>query len=73
LGLKGVVFFDMGNAFNDGENITFNPGDLKKDYGFGFRWNSPLGPLRLEIGFPIGKRQSDEDPFEIQFTIGTLF
>ncbi len=73
LGLKGVVFFDMGNAFNDGENLTFNPGDLKKDYGFGFRWNSPLGPLRLEIGFPIGKRQSDEDPFEIQFTIGTLF
>ena len=73
LGLKGVVFFDMGNAFNDGENLTFNPSDLRKDYGFGFRWNSPLGPLRLEIGFPIGERLSDEDPYEVQFTIGTLF
>ncbi len=72
-GLKGVLFFDMGNAFNDNEDLTFNPADLRKDVGFGFRWVSPLGPLRLEIGFPIGKKLSGEDPYEVQFTIGTLF
>jgi outer membrane protein insertion porin family len=72
-GLKGVVFFDMGNAFNDNEDLSFNPGNLRKDVGFGLRWVSPLGPLRLEIGFPVGKRLSGEDPYEIQFTVGTLF
>lgn len=72
-GLKGALFFDMGNAFNDGDDLTINPNDLRKDVGFGFRWVSPLGPLRLEIGFPIGERLPDEDSYEIQFTVGTLF
>jgi len=72
-GLRGVVFFEMGNAFNDGEKLTFNPSDLRRDFGAGFRWLSPLGPLRLEVGIPIGERLPDEDSYEIQFTIGSIF
>ena len=72
-GLRGVIFFDMGNAFNDGEDFTINPTDLRTDVGFGFRWISPLGPLRLEIGIPLGDRLPDENSYEIQFTVGTLF
>jgi outer membrane protein insertion porin family len=68
-----VIFFDMGNAFNDGEDLTINPSDLRKDVGFGFRWVSPLGPLRLEIGIPLGDRLPGENSYEIQFTVGTLF
>ncbi|MGE0369097.1 MAG: outer membrane protein assembly factor BamA [Candidatus Dadabacteria bacterium] len=73
VGLRGSLFFDMGNAFNDGQTPTLNPMDLKKDVGFGVRWVSPLGPLRLEIGFPLGDRLPGEDAYEIQFTVGTLF
>ncbi len=73
VGFKGVVFFDIGNVFNDNEKLSFNPSNLRKDFGLGFRWVSPLGPLRLEVGFPIGKRLSGEKPYQIQFTIGTLF
>jgi outer membrane protein insertion porin family len=73
VGLRGVVFYDMGNAFNDGQNLTINPADLKKDVGFGIRWVSPLGPLRLELGFPIGSRLPGESSYQIQFTVGTLF
>jgi len=73
VGLRGSLFFDMGNAFNDGQTPTLNPLDLKKDVGFGVRWISPLGPLRLEIGFPLGDRLPGEDAYEIQFTVGTLF
>ncbi|TFG74345.1 MAG: outer membrane protein assembly factor BamA, partial [Thermodesulfobacteriales bacterium] len=72
-GLRGVIFFDMGNAFNDGEDLTINPSDLRTDVGFGFRWISPLGPLRLEIGIPVGSKLPDENSYEIQFTVGTLF
>ena len=72
-GLKGAVFFDMGDAFNDGQDVTINPNNLRKDVGIGMRWVSPLGPLRLEVGFPLGDKLPGEDPYEIQFTIGTLF
>jgi len=74
VGLRGVLFYDMGNAFNDGEDLTINPADLRTDVGFGIRWISPLGPLRLEVGFPIGgDRLPGEKSYEIQFTVGTLF
>ncbi|MGH7908783.1 MAG: outer membrane protein assembly factor BamA, partial [Thermodesulfobacteriota bacterium] len=73
VGFKGVVFFDMGNAFNDGQNLSVDPRDLRKDYGFGIRWVSPLGPLRFEVGFPIGDTLPGEDPYELQFTVGTLY
>ena len=63
----------MGNAFNDGQNLSVDPRDLRKDYGFGIRWVSPMGPLRFEIGFPIGDTLPGEDPYEVQFTVGTLY
>ncbi len=71
LNLKGVVFFEAGNAFNDGQNPSFD--DLRTDVGFGVRWISPLGPLRLDLGFPLGSTLPGEDSFEIQFTVGSLF
>ncbi|MEE8179856.1 MAG: BamA/TamA family outer membrane protein, partial [bacterium] len=73
LNLRGIVFVDIGNAFNDNEDLSINPDDLRKDVGFGFRWISPLGPLQLDIGFPVGEKLSGEDDFEIQFGIGNVF
>ncbi|MFH1830158.1 MAG: outer membrane protein assembly factor BamA [Pseudomonadota bacterium] len=69
-GIRGVVFFDAGNAF--AENQNYNIANLRLDYGFGIRWNSPMGPLRFEWGFPIG-RQPGEDPVVFNFTIGNFF
>jgi outer membrane protein insertion porin family len=51
-GIKWVIFYDIGNAFDNIPNIT----DLRQNYGFGIRWFSPLGPLRFEWGFPIHAR-----------------
>ncbi len=72
-GLRGVVFYEMGNTFNDGEDLSLDPSDLRKDYGFGFRWLSPLGPMKLEVGIPIGNRLVDEESYEVQFTLGSVF
>ena len=72
VGLKAVAFFDIGNSFDKGE-FSFNPSDLRKDAGFGLRWISPLGPMKLDIGFPIGDRLRDEESYEVQFTVGNLF
>ena len=43
-GLYGVVFHDEGNAYEDTIDLT----NLKKSYGTGIRWVTPMGPLRLE-------------------------
>jgi outer membrane protein insertion porin family len=65
-GIRGVAFFDMGNAFND--SISF--GDLRRSIGAGVRWMSPFGPLRVELGFPLNK-QPDDDTSVLGFSIGS--
>ncbi len=70
LGLKGLVFFDTGNVYADSE--TWDPGDLKKSVGFGFRWMSPMGPLRLEYGINLDP-EDDEDTGVWDFSMGGSF
>jgi outer membrane protein insertion porin family len=79
-GIRGVVFFDAGNAFATNEQffqIRNNRGvelplRLFTSVGFGFRWFSPVGPLRFEWGIPLNKRAEDE-PVLFEFTIGNFF
>ncbi|MEE9328063.1 MAG: autotransporter assembly complex family protein [Cocleimonas sp.] len=42
-----AAFVDTGNAFNDWGDY-----DLKVGVGLGARWRSPVGPVRIDIGFP---------------------
>jgi outer membrane protein insertion porin family len=93
VGISGVVFYDMGNAYNLEDrycsglqrkssltSIKFDPcfradslvSGLRKSIGFGFRWFSPIGPLRFEWGLPLDA-QSFEDPLVFEFTIGNFF
>jgi len=65
-GLKWVVFFDAGHA-GSVDNII-----VKKDYGFGFRWFSPIGVLRFEFGYPINPDSGDAGS-QFHFDIGQLF
>jgi translocation and assembly module TamA len=41
------LFVDSGNAFN-GKKI-----DARTGAGIGARWQSPLGPVRVDIGAPV--------------------
>lgn len=69
VGLKLVVFYDAGDAVN-----KFNQMNIKQDYGWGFRWFSPLGPLRFEWGFPVGHKTGvPNDGSVFQFMIGPPF
>lgn len=69
-GLKGVIFVDAGQSFAENEKIDFS--ELRTNYGFGVRWNSPFGPLRFEWGFPF-KRRSGESFSVFNFSIGQSF
>lgn len=68
-GIKGVIFYDVGEA--DNELILRN---FRQNFGFGFRWFSPIGPLRFEWGFPIDRRpEYGEDAVNFEFAIGSPF
>lgn len=66
-GMKGVIFYDAGNSWNDEYDI----GDLRQSVGLGLRWYSPIGPLRLEYGRIIDRRGlNDDSDGRWEFTIG---
>ena len=90
VGLKAVIFTDLGNAWNLEGNYCEAAGGadlfdaispctnadfllhMRTSWGFGFRWFSPMGPLRFEWGFPF-KPLPYEQSSVFQFTIGNFF
>jgi outer membrane protein insertion porin family len=70
LRLKGVLFFDAGRSFDEGENLSI--AKLRPTAGFGLRWISPFGPIRLEWGFNLSQK-ADESSSKIEFSMGGLF
>jgi translocation and assembly module TamA len=66
-----VTFLDGGSAF-----ATTVPGsskDLHWAAGLGFRYFTPIGPLRLDVGFPLDRRKDIDDAFQIYVSIGQAF
>lgn len=60
---------------HEATNPCFSPGQLlnvRTSWGLGFRWFSPLGPLRFEWGFPF-KPLPYEETYRFEFTIGNFF
>jgi len=70
-GLMGVLFYDAGNAYNNGEEIKITTSELSESAGFGFRWYSPIGPMRLEYGYILDPARRGEGGWE--FTMGMAF
>jgi len=70
VGIKGVIFSDAGNSYDDNEDISFE--GLRHSWGWGIRWFSPIGPLRFEWGLPF-EPNDDEEPLVFEFTIGNFF
>ncbi len=56
-----ALFIDYGDAFNDSP-------DWKTGTGFGVRWVSPVGPLRLDFAWGLDSEPGDR--FNLHFTLG---
>jgi translocation and assembly module TamA len=65
-----VAFVDAGTAF--GPSLPDFSQTLRVGAGPGLRYFSPIGPLRLDIGFPINRRPSD-DAFQLYVSLGQAF
>ena len=72
-GLFLSAFFDTGKVYGDNEKIELDPGDLRQSAGLGMRWMSPMGPIRLEYGFILDKKDSDHGPGNWEFSMASAF
>lgn len=68
--LKGVVFYDAGNVWEDTWDV--DPTDLRHVLGAGLRLETPIGPLRLEYGRKLD-REDEESSGELFLAIGSAF
>jgi outer membrane protein insertion porin family len=56
--IKGAVFLDTGNVWR--QSSDFGEGGLKTGIGFGVRVKTPIGPLKLDYGFPLDEVPDNE-------------
>ncbi|MBN9413569.1 MAG: outer membrane protein assembly factor BamA [Candidatus Paracaedimonas acanthamoebae] len=61
-GVKGATFTDVGSVWHSKEKgpEVFDSRKPRASVGFGVRWKSPIGPLRIDIAKTISKNKLDE-------------
>jgi outer membrane protein insertion porin family/translocation and assembly module TamA len=76
--LGAVLFVDGGNVWSDSWGINLR--DLRYDVGPGFRYQTPVGPIRFDVGYqltPIPELRVDGEEqkrrWRIHFSIGQAF
>ncbi len=64
-----VTFVDSGNVWQKLSNINSS---LRFTAGLGLRYNTPVGPIRIDYGHKLDRREG-ESAGEIHFSIGHAF
>ena len=81
----GALFVDGGNVWSSFEEIepgqfglysergdtTFR--DYRYSAGFGIRYNTPIGPIRLDMGFPLKKTEDIDRDYLLHISLGQIF
>lgn len=70
-GLGGVIFYDGGNVF---DHIGFGRffSQYSNTLGFGFRYNTPVGPVRIDIGRNLNPPPGQK-AIQVFVTLGQAF
>jgi outer membrane protein assembly complex protein YaeT len=76
--VAAVLFLDGGNVWSN--SWDFNLNDLRYDVGPGLRYNTKVGPLRLDVGWQLNpipglivNGEPQKRPLRIHFSIGQAF
>jgi len=68
-GFSNLFFCDAGNVWATLSDVSSH---LSTSCGVGFRWFSPLGPLRLDWAIPLNRRPEDPST-TLYFGFGSVF
>jgi outer membrane protein assembly complex protein YaeT len=68
--LSGAVFIDFGQVSKRSFDLPVEK--LQFSTGFGLSYATPVGPVRLDVGFPF-KTPPNDKPWQIHFSIGAYF
>jgi outer membrane protein insertion porin family len=68
LGLMGAAFCDVGRGFNSLSDLT----PIKVGVGFGIRWISPFGPIRIDWGWNPNPQEFEKSNV-LEFGMGSTF
>jgi outer membrane protein assembly complex protein YaeT len=76
--LSAVAFIDAGNVWS--KAWDFNLNDLRYDVGPGLRYNTPVGPLRFDLGYQLNRipgllvnGKPEPRRLRVHFSIGQAF
>jgi len=72
--IGAVLFADAGNVFARATDVSLT--NLLGSVGFGVRYRSPIGPIRVDVGFKLDRRIMGgvlEPRSAIHFSIGQAF
>jgi len=68
--LSLAAFYDMGSLTPNYSDVTL--ASIRNSAGAGLRYNTPVGPVRLDVGFPLDRRPN-ESKYRVHFTFGYVF
>jgi len=75
MGIKGHVFTDMGSLYGVEDDSAYDIQEdtsIRASAGVGVSWNSPLGPIRVDLSKPYLSESYDEEEV-FRFNFGTRF
>lgn len=69
--IKGAVFYDVGNTWR--RTTQYFDGNFKSGVGVGVRVKTPLGPFKLDYGYPLISNYNDKKEGQFYFSISHGF
>ncbi len=69
--LKGAVFYDVGNVWS--KVSDFASGNFKSGAGLGVRIKTPIGPIKLDYGFPLDQYPGEKKQGRFHFSMSRAF
>ncbi|MCH8956139.1 outer membrane protein assembly factor BamA [candidate division KSB1 bacterium] len=68
---SGVMFLDFGNVWPEWNGFDFS--NLHSAIGGGLRYDTVIGPIRIDFAWKVNRQEHDTRNYEIHFSIGQAF
>jgi len=69
--IKGAIFYDIGSVWQEMQD--FASGSYKQGTGVGLRVKTPIGPIRLDWGYPLSPNHDDKREGQFYFSMSHGF